>query len=72
MRVGHNNVDITKSIDAISKINEITQDMDEMRFMLTVCMTLEEWCKENNRDIREITGTILELVNKVNDELGPY
>lgn len=72
MVAGNDRVDVIKSLTALSKTEEIVRDMDEMQFMLTVCMTLEEWCKKNKKDIRKIAGTILELVNAVNDELGPY
>ena len=65
-------LNLDKATTDLKTIANITNKMDDITFMSTMCVLLDEYGAQNNTNSTEMAKIIAELVGSVNEDFGAY
>lgn len=63
---------LMKSYELLQQMTPIVKELDYGTFGSVWAMLLEEWSKAHGEDVVEIANNLAELVQMVNEDMGPY
>ena len=64
--------ELMRVMDLLMMVSEETNQLDYGLFGGFWCMVLEEYCRSNQMDIKEVSRNIIGTIDQVQEELGEY